>query len=445
MKKRLLMILCCIFVICNGVVTGGCDGNTNDYSDSNDYMKYELLVDGTYCVGLKEDYLESFAIGVDESFVVPSIKKQTNKIGGKYDKIPRHIEVPNVYNGKPVTKIADCGFSNNNIESIILPDSITQIGVAAFYGTGLAEISIHESVTAIEDYAFCENNLSALSIPDGTQRIGRYAFAKNCNLSDVNLGNGIYCLDKGLFCGCVRLKSIVIPTNIRLIRDYVFSNIDNFVGGRSTELDTIYFKGDVNDWTRIEKPDDFSPRIEILYYTKDGDIAKFIDVPQSIKRVWTYNDKQEIEIINLVYDNAIDGKTYFFSYSDINITDDGWNMLLLYDKNDKLKELLTNNEIAIFKKSNNKDEYETMIEAYYLENYSDEAIVFKNEVVTTWRYGKPDFYSYYYKLVNGEVYINIGMNIEDDYRRSYILADDTLIEEYDYDYGSEKFYFKERQ
>lgn len=434
MKKRMLMILCGVFIICSGVVSSGCS------SDINDYLKYELLLDGTYSVGLKEDYLESFTIDIDEDYYVPSIERQRNKIGRNYSKIPRNIEIPSSYKGKPVTKIADGGFSNNNIENITLPNSITCIGAGAFCGTNLTTITIPDWVEIIEEYAFIENNFNTLTIPNSVKRIGEYAFAKNSNLSNVNLGDGISCIDVGTFCGCEQLTAIVIPKNIRTIEDYAFSYTYEQLGEFSTELETLYYKGDAKEWAQMRVPEVLSSNIETLYYTADGDIAKFIDESQSVQRAWTYNDEQKLEIIDIIYDDAIDGKTFFFSYGDINISNDGWNMLLIYDKNNRLKELLSNDQIEIFKKSNSKEEYVTAIKSYYLEEYSNMSIILKNETLRIWRDGKPDLHSYSYKLANGKIYIQIGS----DYCCSYILSNDTLLAAYNYEYGKEELYFKER-
>ena len=218
-----------------------------------------------------------------------------------------------------------------------------------------------------------------------------------------------------------------------------FSYADKPKDNCLTALTVIFFEGDEMEWSQIWKPTDFSSSVEILYYAKDGDIAKFINAQQSIQRVWTYNLNREVEIINLVYDDSLEGKTYYFTHSDVNLTDDGWNMLLSYDKNDRLNELLTKDEIEIFKKSANKDEYKTLYKSYALEKYSNVQVEFNNEQALVLRDGKPDNFAYY-KLVNGDVYLKIG----DVYRHSYVFDDNTLIEAYEYEYGSEKFYFEEK-
>ena len=71
------------------------------------------------------------------------------------------IELPSVIDGKSVTSIGYRAFNADDIEacsnltSIIIPDSVTRIGVSAFSGcTSLTSITIPDSVTSIGGSAF---------------------------------------------------------------------------------------------------------------------------------------------------------------------------------------------------------------------------------------------------------------------------------------------------
>ena len=123
-------------------VTNGKDGtNGNGTSDlstdpnaptPNDYFCFERLEDGTYAV---------FA---------------------RYKDMPKRIVIPSTYEGKPVTKVGECfsGYSSSSdrcrsVEEIVIPDSVTIIGDAAFIGyRTLKSITIPASVTHIDDGAF---------------------------------------------------------------------------------------------------------------------------------------------------------------------------------------------------------------------------------------------------------------------------------------------------
>ena len=66
------------------------------------------------------------------------------------------IVIPDVYNGLPVTAIANNAFSSSpDITNIIIPDSITNIGISAFADcSGLTRIIIPNRVTNIDANAF---------------------------------------------------------------------------------------------------------------------------------------------------------------------------------------------------------------------------------------------------------------------------------------------------
>lgn len=120
------------------------------------------------------------------------------------------------------TEIGDAAFgATPNLISITIPDGVTSIGRAAFFGTGLTNIEIPDSVTSIGDEAFqtCVS-LTNIIIPDGVTSIGATAFA-----------------------GCESLTNITIPNTITYIGDQVFE--------ASPNLTDITFTGTLAQWKVI--------------------------------------------------------------------------------------------------------------------------------------------------------------------------------------------------
>lgn len=87
------------------------------------------------------------------------------------------VIIPTTIDGKRVTKIGngafDIGINNNVIESVIIPNGVTEIGIGAFrFCHGLTSITIPKSVTSIGDLAFDETNISSVyfegNAPTGT-------------------------------------------------------------------------------------------------------------------------------------------------------------------------------------------------------------------------------------------------------------------------------------
>src|SRR5665647_1639458 len=73
--------------------------------------------------------------------------------------------------------IGDNAFSNNSLENIIIPSSVTSIGALSFANNCLEIVSIPSSVTTIGNSAFQHNSLASASIGSSVVNIGSNAFS----------------------------------------------------------------------------------------------------------------------------------------------------------------------------------------------------------------------------------------------------------------------------
>ena len=118
-------------------------------------------------------------------------------VGGKFvlkglmDKSLKHVVIPDIF-----TEIKGGAFSGcSNLESVVIPNSVTTIESETFRNSALENIKIPKSVTWIKDNAFRDcHNLKSVEIPDSVEQIGRYAFY-----------------------GCSALKNIKIPKSVTRI------------------------------------------------------------------------------------------------------------------------------------------------------------------------------------------------------------------------------------
>lgn len=122
--------------------------------------------------------------------------------------------------------IGDESFSEcTNLESIILPEIITQIGKSAFGGCKkLKEVKIPSKVTQIGEYAFAEcEELKSIKLPESVTEVPAGCFADCKQLETVNIPSNATSLGKEAFARCINLKTIEIPASISSIGGAVFA------------------------------------------------------------------------------------------------------------------------------------------------------------------------------------------------------------------------------
>ncbi len=109
--------------------------------------------------------------------------------------------------------------------SYTVPDTVTEIGNAAFYNSNLEEIILPESLVSIGNSAFGYNrNLVGIAIPDTVEYIGDEAFRYCETITEVNLPQGLASIGSEAFYCCYSLETITIPDTVTSIGSYAFSH-----------------------------------------------------------------------------------------------------------------------------------------------------------------------------------------------------------------------------
>lgn len=151
--------------------------------------------------------------------------EKTNKAKNTNDTAPTNsvklysFEIPAEIDGQKVLAIADSGFFDDNaLQSIILPEGLTEIGTKAFAGA---------------------DNLTAITIPASVKKVGKEAFSSCDALRTVKLGKGMKTIPQYCFKGCKAITTITVPENVKTIENSAFEGCK--------ELKTVNFAATVNE------------------------------------------------------------------------------------------------------------------------------------------------------------------------------------------------------
>lgn len=209
------------------------------------------------------------------------------------------IEIPEYYEGKPVTRIGDGAFLFANVREITIPQTVTHIEVDEEYNAfslcgNLASITVHpenmhycsihgvlfnkartvlikcpenygcpvyqipQVVTGIGHMAFSDcKNITEVTIPESVTEMGMAAFIR-CGLRRVTIPKSIKIINYFSFYYCSSLAEATISDGVQRIENHSFANCRSLtqitipasvekIGGRvftaSDTLAAVYAKG----------------------------------------------------------------------------------------------------------------------------------------------------------------------------------------------------------
>lgn len=115
-------------------------------------------------------------------------------------------------------------WKDKTLTSVILPNTLTEIGRLAFAGTGLTSVDIPNSVISIGQEAFtgCKS-LASVTLPANLSSIPYGAFGGTA-LTSVDLPNSVTSIGDAAFSGCTALTNIVLPEGLKSIGMQAFDS-----------------------------------------------------------------------------------------------------------------------------------------------------------------------------------------------------------------------------
>ncbi|MBO5575778.1 MAG: leucine-rich repeat protein [Ruminococcus sp.] len=144
----------------------------------------------------------------------------------KYSGKAETLNIPSTLGGKTVSSIGMMAFAGCSCKSVTIPNSVTNIEIAAFERcTKLTSIIIPNSMTYIgrSMFNFCIS-LKTVNIPNSVTTIGASAFVNCSNLESVKIPSGLKGIGDGAFANCEKLKSITIPSGVTYLGMYAFQD-----------------------------------------------------------------------------------------------------------------------------------------------------------------------------------------------------------------------------
>ena len=158
---------------------------------------------------------------------------------GSYKGGAASLNLPSSIDGKRVTRIAKCAFyAAKTLTSVVLPNSLLEIGDNAFGSSGLTSVVIPDGVTSIGSRAFGScNSLSHVVIPASVSSTGAWnngPFVYCDSLTSAGpIGSGCSIefgwtdtIPAYAFFQCTGLKSAILPDGLKVIPVQLFELCD---------------------------------------------------------------------------------------------------------------------------------------------------------------------------------------------------------------------------
>lgn len=139
-----------------------------------------------------KNMLDGSYTGSSKDIVIP-VSMNDNDITAIYQDVfkGKNLIALKFANDSKVVQIHARAFQNNDLTSIILPDSLKEIHTHSFENNKLTEVAFPPSLTLIQDHAFANNNLTEIELPESVTTIQGYAFENNKGLEKITiLGSG---------------------------------------------------------------------------------------------------------------------------------------------------------------------------------------------------------------------------------------------------------------
>ena len=128
-----------------------------------------------------------------------------------------------------VKSISAYQYQEKDLDSIVLPDGLIDIGSKAFYGCkNLKEIELPNSVRIIESSCFAEcANLTYVKLSNSLNEIASGAFRNCSSLTMIDVPKSVNSIKGSAFVGCENLQKIIIRNGHTELKNGIFGKMPN--------------------------------------------------------------------------------------------------------------------------------------------------------------------------------------------------------------------------
>ncbi len=223
----------------------------------------EMLSFGDFCYTVVTDYDDDYNAyyyvsitgysGNSEAVVIPDEIDGLPVTTIDYLAVGYNEEINSVTVPSSVTQISDKAFEGcTNLSEINLPSTLTFIGEDILAGTAYAKenfedgllyagqylldsdilalpdnTSVKDGTTLIASFVFYNSNIQSVSLPSSLKIINDYAFYNCESLTAVNIPEGVTDIENSAFYNCTALEAVSLPSTLETIGINCFSGCES--------------------------------------------------------------------------------------------------------------------------------------------------------------------------------------------------------------------------
>lgn len=197
------------------------------------------------------------------------------------------VILPNSLTSLGVSAFSGC----DELTHIVIPSSVTEIGINAFSGcSGLTSIDVPESVTTIGSGAFRDcSGLTSIVIPSSVTTIESGTFENCAGLTSIEIPDAVTSIKYRAFYGCSKLSSIDIPDSVTTIGQYAFQDCSSLasiiIPGSVTTIEDYTFSG-CTSLTSVDIPSSVTT-IGISAFSGCTGLASIV-IPSSVTTIQSF-------------------------------------------------------------------------------------------------------------------------------------------------------------